>query len=109
MSRKLRTRMAITAGRMAAATSRIAGRGEGMVVGGRVMLKLAPDAIADLANGRVAALVSATNGKTSTTRLLANAVEQLGPVVTAATGANMTSGLLPRWQVVHQMPPPCSR
>ncbi len=94
MSRKLRTRMAITAGRMAAATSRIAGRGEGMVVGGRVMLKLAPDAIADLANGRVAALVSATNGKTSTTRLLANAVEQLGPVVTAATGANMTSGVV---------------
>jgi UDP-N-acetylmuramyl tripeptide synthase len=79
---------------MASATSRIAGRGEGMVVGGRVMLKLAPDAIADLANGRVAALVSATNGKTSTTRLLANAVEQLGPVVTAATGANMTSGVV---------------
>ena len=94
MARKLRTRMAITAGRMASATSRIAGRGEGMVVGGRVMLKLAPDAIADLANGRVAALVSATNGKTSTTRLLANAVEQLGPVVTAATGANMTSGVV---------------
>lgn len=65
-----------------------------MVVGGRVMLKLAPDAIADLANGRVAALVSATNGKTSTTRLLANAAEQLGPVVTAATGANMTSGVV---------------
>lgn len=65
-----------------------------MVVGGRVMLKLAPDAIADLANGRVAALVSATNGKTSTTRLLANAAEQRGPVVTAATGANMTSGVV---------------
>lgn len=64
------------------------------MVGGRVMLKLAPDAIADLANGRVAALVSATNGKTSTTRLLANAAEQRGPVVTAATGANMTSGVV---------------
>ncbi len=94
MARKLRTRLAISAGRMAAAASRVTGRGEGMVVGGRVMLKLAPDAIADLANGRVAALVSATNGKTSTTRLLANAVEQLGPVVTAATGANMTSGVV---------------
>lgn len=94
MARKLRTRLAISAGRMAAAASRVSGRGEGMVVGGRVMLKLAPEAIADLANGRVAALVSATNGKTSTTRLLANAVEQLGPVVTAATGANMTSGVV---------------
>lgn len=94
MSRKLRTRAAIRAGRIASAASRVAGRGEGMVVGGRVMLKIAPDAIADLANGRVAALVSATNGKTSTTRLLANAAEQLGPVVTAATGANMTSGVV---------------
>ena len=94
MSRKLRTRVAIRAGKLASTASRIAGKGEGMVVGGRVMLKLAPDAIADLANGRVAALVSATNGKTSTTRLLANAAEQRGPVVTAATGANMTSGVV---------------
>ncbi len=94
MGRKLRTRVAIRAGRIASSASRVAGRGEGMVVGGRVMLKFAPEAIADLANGRVAALVSATNGKTSTTRLLANAAEQLGPVVTAATGANMTSGVV---------------
>ncbi len=64
------------------------------MVGGKVTLRLAPKAIADLANGRVAALVSATNGKTSTTRLLANAVEQLGPVLTAQTGANMTSGVV---------------
>lgn len=69
------------------------GRGEGMVIGGRVILKLSPDAIRDLALGRVAALVSATNGKTSTTRLLATAVEQAGPVITQHTGANMTSGV----------------
>lgn len=94
MALKARTRIAIRAGRIAAAASRRAGKGEGMVVGGRVMLKLAPTAIADLANGRVAALVSATNGKTSTTRLLAQAASQLGPVVTAETGANMTSGVV---------------
>lgn len=69
------------------------GRGEGMVIGGRVILRLAPDAIRDLAHGRVAALVSATNGKTSTTRLLATAVEQAGPVISQHTGANMTSGV----------------
>jgi len=69
------------------------GRGEGMVIGGRVILKLAPDAIRDLSRGRVAALVSATNGKTSTTRLLATAVEQSGPVISQHTGANMTSGV----------------
>jgi len=69
------------------------GRGEGMVIGGRVILRLAPDAIRDLAHDRVAALVSATNGKTSTTRLLATAVEQAGPVISQHTGANMTSGV----------------
>lgn len=70
------------------------GKGEGMVIGGRVILRLAPDAIRDLAGGRVAALVSATNGKTSTTRLLATAVEQAGPVISQHTGANMTSGVV---------------
>jgi UDP-N-acetylmuramyl tripeptide synthase len=94
VSPTLRTRFAISVGRAAARASQLAGRGEGMVVGGKITLKLAPRAIADLANGRVAALVSATNGKTSTTRLLANAVEQLGPVLTAQTGANMTSGVV---------------
>lgn len=69
------------------------GRGEGMVIGGRVILRLAPNAIKEMAQGRIAALVSATNGKTSTTRLLATAVEQAGPVISQHTGANMTSGV----------------
>ena len=91
---RLRTRAAITAGRAASALSRAAGRGEGMVIGGQVILRLAPDAIVELAGGRVAALVSATNGKTSTTRLLATAMEQAGPVVFQPTGANMSTGIV---------------
>jgi UDP-N-acetylmuramate-alanine ligase len=51
-----------------------------MVVGGKVALRLSPDALADLAGTRVSALISATNGKTSTTRLLATAASQAGPV-----------------------------
>lgn len=78
---------------MTSSLSRRMGRGEGMVIGGRVILKLSPNAIRDLALDRVAALVSATNGKTSTTRLLATAVEQAGPVISQHTGANMTSGV----------------
>ena len=65
-----------------------------MVIGGQVILRLAPDAIVELAGGRVAALVSATNGKTSTTRLLATAMEQAGPVVFQPTGANMSTGIV---------------
>ncbi|GAB2827685.1 MurT ligase domain-containing protein [Alpinimonas psychrophila] len=94
MNTSLRTKLAVTAGRLAAATSRTLGRGEGMVVGGKVTLGLSPHALADLAGGRVAALVSATNGKTSTTRLLATAASQAGPVATQSTGANMTEGVL---------------
>lgn len=94
MNPKFRTKLAVRAGRVAAAASRVSGRGEGMVVGGKVILKLAPNAVADLAGERVQVLVSATNGKTSTTRLLATAVEQVGPVVTQPTGANMTAGVV---------------
>jgi UDP-N-acetylmuramyl tripeptide synthase len=88
----LRTRLAISAGKIAAATSRLAGRGEGMIIGGKVALTLSPHALEDLAQGRVAAVVSATNGKTSTTRLLATALSQAGPVTSPTTGANMTEG-----------------
>ena len=65
-----------------------------MVIGGQVILRLAPEAIAELAGDRVAALVSATNGKTSTTRLLATALEQAGPVCSQPTGANMSTGIV---------------
>lgn len=105
-----RTRAAVLAGRTASAASRLTGRGEGLVVGGKVILRVSPGAMRDLAGDRVAALVSATNGKTSTTRLLATAVGQTGPVVTQETGANMTDGVLsalayghPRGQAVLEV------
>lgn len=79
---------------MAAKTSQKLGKGEGMVVGGKVALRLSPKAMADLAGDRVEVLVSSTNGKTSTTRLLATAVSQIGPVATQPTGANMNDGIL---------------
>lgn len=91
---RLRTRTALVAGRAASALSRRIGRGEGMVIGGHVILRLAPTALSDLAGDRVAALVSATNGKTSTTKLLATALTQLGPVTSQTTGANMTEGIV---------------
>jgi UDP-N-acetylmuramyl tripeptide synthase len=90
----LRTRLALAAGRLAAGTSRLAGRGEGQIIGGTVALKIAPDALRELAGDRVQALVSATNGKTSTTRLVATALTQLGPIASASTGANMPEGIL---------------
>ncbi len=94
MARKTRNKLAIGAGRAFSAASRASKRGEGMVVGGRAMLKISPKLIDDLSGDRVWALVSSTNGKTSTTRLLATAAEQAGPVITQPTGANMTAGIV---------------
>lgn len=88
-----RTRLAVAAGRLTSAASRATGRGSGTVVGGRVTLALAPHALADLSRGRPVALVSATNGKTTTTRMLARALATLGPVASNTAGSNMPAGL----------------
>ena len=61
------------AARAAAALSRHLRGGSGLVIGGRVLTALAPDAPATLSRGRRILLVSGTNGKTTTTALLADA------------------------------------
>jgi UDP-N-acetylmuramyl tripeptide synthase len=88
----LRTRFASAVSRTAAALSRATGRGDGSVIGGRIGLLIDPDLLANLAAGRRIALVSGTNGKTTTTRLAAAALRVLGPVATNSLGANMPSG-----------------
>jgi UDP-N-acetylmuramyl tripeptide synthase len=88
-----RARLAVTAGRAAAAVSRAAGRGSGSVIGGRVALKVDPDLLSRLAEHLEVVLVSATNGKTTTTRLIAEALRAGGEVVSNALGANMPAGI----------------
>src|SRR5438270_8953466 len=90
----LRTRVASGAGRAVAALSRRVGAGEGSVIGGRVLLAVDRGALERLAAGRTIALVSGTNGKTTTTRMLAAALETRGPVTTNSAGANLLSGLV---------------
>ncbi len=75
--------------------SRALGRGSGTVAGGRAGLALDPGLLTTLARGRRVALVSGTNGKTTTTRLLATALAGAGDassVVTNETGSNMPAG-----------------
>ena len=88
----LRTRVASSMTRGAAALSRATGRGDGSVIGGRVGLLIDPNLLANLAGGRQIALISGTNGKTTTTRLTAAAMGVLGDVATNSLGANMPSG-----------------
>ncbi len=73
--------------------SRRLGFGGGSVIGGRVGLLIAPDLLSVLAADRPVALVSGTNGKTTTTHLLAAALGGPGRVATSAAGANLPPGL----------------
>ena len=88
-----RTRIAAGAGAAVAGLSRLLGRGGGSVVGGRTTLALDPRALQRLAPGHDIALVSGTNGKTTTTSLLRAGLATTGPVVTNVLGANLPPGL----------------
>jgi UDP-N-acetylmuramyl tripeptide synthase len=88
---------AVLVGRAASALSRRLGRGGGTVIAGHVVPRLAPDALARLSAAlpEGVALVSGTNGKTTTTRLLAEALGAAGRrVVHNRSGANLLTGLL---------------
>jgi UDP-N-acetylmuramyl tripeptide synthase len=90
----LRARLATTIGGAAGKMSRLAGRGDGSVIGGVIGLRVEPGLLALLAKGRQVVLVTGTNGKTTTTRLVTAALGALGQEIASnAFGANMEAGL----------------
>ena len=84
--------MAVAAGRLAAGVSRRLRIGAGSMIGGRVALRLCPDVLARLAAGRTSVMITGTNGKTTTSHLLAAALGGRGPVAHNAAGSNMLDG-----------------
>ena len=89
----MRARLASAATRAVNAASRRLGRGQGTVAGGRAGLRVDPQLLEHLSAGRQVVLVSGTNGKTTTTRLLTVGLGALGDaVVTNETGSNMPPG-----------------
>jgi UDP-N-acetylmuramyl tripeptide synthase len=89
-SSTVRDQVASVAVRTVNRLSRMTGKGAGTVVGGKVGMKIAPDLVASLARGRSVILASGTNGKTTTTSMVAAGWG--GPVTTNETGANMPAG-----------------
>jgi lipid II isoglutaminyl synthase (glutamine-hydrolysing) len=82
--------------RLARAVSRRVGRTGGTTLPGRMLLRVSPGALgrmaAELENGAV--LVSATNGKTTTSAMVAAALERAGQqVVHNRAGSNMSWGV----------------
>jgi lipid II isoglutaminyl synthase (glutamine-hydrolysing) len=90
----LRARVATAVGGAAGRVSRLTGRGDGSVIGGVLGLRVEPELLRLLAAGRQVVLVTGTNGKTTTTRLITAGLGALGQEVASnAFGANMEAGL----------------
>ena len=90
-----RVRAAAGAARAAGALSRLTGRGGGTTMPGHVLLRLAPDALPVLAAGLPdgVALISATNGKTTSAAMLSTILGADRAVCRNVSGANMVSGV----------------
>lgn len=95
-SSRTRELAAIAAGRLVAAASRAARLGGGTTLPGRVAIALAPGIVPDLARRlpRGVVLISGTNGKTTTARLLDGVLDAAGLVaIHNRAGANLLSGI----------------
>ncbi len=100
----LRGRSALALGSAARWASRVTGRGAGAMIGGLVAMTLDPSVLRQLGTGRRTAVITGTNGKSTTTRMVAAALQTIGPpeapgrrhqtVATNSEGANMDAGLV---------------
>ncbi|MEJ4109070.1 MurT ligase domain-containing protein [Corynebacterium bovis] len=90
----LRSRLACRAADLATWASRKTGRGAGGMIGGLVAGAIDPDLLAQLGQGRPCAIVTGTNGKSTTTRMLAEAVRTRRTVATNEGGDNMDAGVI---------------
>lgn len=90
----LRGRAALAAGSTARWASRVTGRGAGAMIGGLVAMTLDRSILGQLGQGRRSVVVTGTNGKSTTTRMTADALATLGPVASNSEGANMDAGLV---------------
>jgi UDP-N-acetylmuramyl tripeptide synthase len=89
-------RAKIAASRAVGELARRAGRGGGTSLPGKVLIRLEPQAIAELASRlpRGCAVLSATNGKTTTAAMVASILERTGvSLVHNQAGANMAGGV----------------
>lgn len=82
----LRSRFALLAGNAAAGASRLLGRGSGGFIGGAIAARISPSILSDLARGKQCVIVTGTNGKSTTTRMVRTALAAMIPPVAGANG-----------------------
>lgn len=96
---RFRSSVAIRVAQLATWASKKAGRGAGGMIGGLVGGAIDPQLLASLGAGkggtkRPTVLVTGTNGKSTTTRMLASAVRTAATVCTNEGGDNMDAGVI---------------
>lgn len=95
MVSKARLKMALVCGKIAATLSKVLGQGTGEQIQGRVIDKIFPRSLKILSSNKRIIVVSSTNGKTTTTRLISTALSKKYPgTITNALGANQRPGLI---------------
>jgi UDP-N-acetylmuramyl tripeptide synthase len=93
LTQRARASLAIQTGRALTFILRRLGRGA-TALPGKAALTIDPQLLKRLTAGRTVYLVTGTNGKTTTVRILCSLLEALGtPVITNPSGANLDSGL----------------
>ena len=92
--KKLRAKTAVAAAHLATFASRATGRGAGGMIGGLVARAIDPGIMEQLAGDRPAVIVTGTNGKSTTTRMLAAAMNKKYDIATNDGGDNMDAGIV---------------
>lgn len=64
------------------------------MVGGKTALRIDSNLLSELSRGKRVVLITGTNGKSSTTKFVAQALRSRGDVATNQNGDNMTTGIL---------------
>lgn len=93
LARAVRANVAVTFGSLSRDASKLLGRGTGGMIGGRVALSIDPGTISYLSRGRRAAIITGTNGKSTTTKMVRAALQTAGPVASNIHGDNMPAGI----------------
>src|SRR5699024_7737183 len=91
---KLRAKTAAGAAPLATVASRATGRGAGGMIGGLLARAIDPRSMHQLAGARPEGMRSGTNGKSTTTRMLAAAMAEKYDIATNDGGDNMDAGIV---------------
>lgn len=89
-----RSKLATSAASVFGAASKALGLGAGSTIGGRAGLLVDPHLLATLAQNRIVTIVSGTNGKTTTTAFIVEALGGQEKIASSEAGANLPSGIV---------------